>query len=209
MRRLAAYAGCLVTCLGLVMAHAAMAQAAVPEAAAPIAALDHALETAMHEGNGIPFSQRYAALAPVVQQTFDLDTVLETTIGPRWQSFSPAEQQEIRSEFLKFTIASYVSNFHSFNGERFEISPDTRAIGNEQVVSTRIVPASGDTARIDYVMRMGQAGWRAVDVLLDGTISRVAVQRSDFRSLLEGGPSALVDSLRRKVADLSGGTGVQ
>ena len=26
--------------------------------------------------------------------------------------------------------------------------------------------------------------WKAVDVLLDGTISRVAVQRSDFRSLL-------------------------
>ncbi len=47
-----------------------------------------------------------------------------------------------------------------------------------------------------------------MDVLLDGSISRVAVQRSDFRSLLEGGPSALVDSLRRKVADLSGGAGV-
>ncbi len=209
MNRIAVSTGCLAACFGFAMAHAAMAQAAVPEAAAPIAALDQALETAMHEGKTTPFAQRYATLAPVVQQAFDLDTVLETSIGPRWQSFSPAEQQDIRSEFLKFTIASYVSNFNAFSGERFEISPDTRAIGTEQVVSTRIIPTSGDTARIDYVMRQGQAGWRAVDVLLDGTISRVAVQRSDFRSLLEGGPSALVDSLRKKVSVLSGGTGVQ
>ena len=188
---------------------AGVAHAAVPEAAAPIAALDQALLTVMHNGKATPFAQRYAILAPVVQQAFDLDTVLETTVGPRWQSFSPADQQEIRSQFLEFTVASYLSNFGDYGGEKFEIAPDTRAIGSEQVVSTRIIPASGDPARIDYVMRQEAGGWRAVDVLLDGTISRVAVQRSDFRSLLEGGPSALVDSLRRKVANLSGGAGVQ
>ena len=185
-------------------------RAAAPEAAAPITALDDALLRIMHEGKGTPFAQRYAMLSPVVSQAFDLDTVLATTIGPRWQSFSPAEQQEIRAEFLQFTVASYVSNFSSFSGEKFEILPDTRAVGsNEQVVSTRIIPTSGDTARIDYVMRQEPAGWRAVDVLLDGTISRAAVQRSDFRSLVEGGASALIDSLRRKVSDLSGGAGVQ
>ena len=49
-------------------------------------------------------------------------------------------------------------------------------------------------------------GWRAVDVLLDGSISRVAVQRSDFRKLLDpGDASALIASLEKKVSDLSGG----
>ncbi len=184
------------------------ARAALPEAAAPIAALDQALERVMQAGKATPFAQRYATLAPVVQQAFDLDTVLETSIGPKWQNFTPAEQQEIRAEFLRFTIASYVSSFNSFSGERFEIEPDLRSIGAEQVVSTRIIPASGEPARIDYVMKQGSEGWRAVDVLLDGSISRVAVQRSDFRSMLEGGAPALVERLRRKVADLSGGTGV-
>ena len=48
--------------------------------------------------------------------------------------------------------------------------------------------------------------WKAVDVLADGSISRVAVQRSDFRSLLaSGGAPALLGSLQRKVSDLSGG----
>ncbi len=202
----------IVTVLGFLVAGCigvAAAEAAIPEAAAPIAALDQALETIMHDGKATPFAQRYATLAPVVEQTFDLDTVLRTSIGPRWATLSPTEQQDIRSEFLKFTVASYVSNFASFSGERFEIEPATRAVGSEQVVSTRIIQPKGDPARIDYVMRQGAMGWRAVDVLLDGNISHVAVQRSDFRSLLEGGSSALVASLRRKVSDLSGGAGVQ
>ncbi len=41
-------------------------------------------------------------------------------------------------------------------------------------------------------------------MLLDGSISRVAVQRSDFRTLLTGGDAdALIASLRTKIADLS------
>ena len=45
-----------------------------------------------------------------------------------------------------------------------------------------------------------------MDVLLDGSISRVAVQRSDFRKILANGDTdALIASLRRKIADLSDG----
>jgi phospholipid transport system substrate-binding protein len=60
--------------------------------------------------------------------------------------------------------------------------------------------------RLDYVMRDDGGTWRAVDVLLNGSISRVAVQRSDFRKILSSGdPDALISSLRRKIADLSDG----
>ncbi len=55
-------------------------------------------------------------------------------------------------------------------------------------------------------MREGGAGWRVVDVLADGSISRVAVQRSDFRRLLtRGGAQALAKSLRTKSASLTNG----
>ena len=55
-------------------------------------------------------------------------------------------------------------------------------------------------------MHSDPSGWKAVDVLEDGSISRVAVQRSDFRQLLDsGGLPALTTALRQKVATLSGG----
>ncbi len=189
----------LLAILGL-----APAQAADPQAAAPIAALNQSLLQVMRAGRATPFAQRYATLAPVIERTFDLDSILQTSVGPRWQSFPAAQQQQLRDEFARFTVNSYVANFSSYGGERFEISPDTRAIGAEQVVETRIIQASGTPARIDYVMRQGPSGWRAVDVLLDGSISRVAVQRSDFRSLIASGPEPLIQSLEQKNADLSG-----
>ena len=55
-------------------------------------------------------------------------------------------------------------------------------------------------------MRQEGGGWKAVDVLADGSISRVAVQRSDFRRLVSrGGAQALIESLNQKTNDLSGG----
>ena len=44
------------------------------------------------------------------------------------------------------------------------------------------------------------------DVLYNGTISNVVKQRSDFRGpLTEGGAAQLIASLKKKIADLSGG----
>ena len=190
----------LVAGLGLTPAYAIDAASAQP-----IAALNAGLLAAMRAGSATPYEQRYAALAPIVQQSFDLDTILVTSVGPKWQSFTPAQQAQLKAEFTKFTVASYLANFNSFSGETFDISPDTRAIGAEQVVETKIAAAKGDTTRIDYVMRQEDTGWRAVDVLLDGSISRVAVQRSDFRHLVESGPEPLIQSLQKKTATLAAG----
>jgi phospholipid transport system substrate-binding protein len=74
------------------------------------------------------------------------------------------------------------------------------------VVQTRIVSSSGESHELDYVMRREGGTWKAVDVLADGSISRVAVQRSDFRRLVtRGGAQALIDMLDQKTKDLSGG----
>jgi phospholipid transport system substrate-binding protein len=46
--------------------------------------------------------------------------------------------------------------------------------------------------------------WNAQDIRLDRTISRVAVQQSDFTSLLsQGDASQLIASLEQKVSTLS------
>ena len=87
------------------------------------------------------------------------------------------------------------------------MTPDQRSVGPDLVVGTRIVPARGEPVSIDYVMRRTPQGWRAIDVLLNGSISQNAVKRSDFRSLVTAtSAQPLIDSLRRKVAELSGGT---
>ena len=198
MRRRALLAMPLVGVLAL----PAMAQGGGP--AAPIVALNNGLLAIMQAGKRTPFAQRAAMLLPTIQRTFALDVVLASSVGPRFAALAPADQANLLAAFTDFTVASYVANFNGFSGEQFPVGPQTRAVGADQVVHSQIVPKSGDPTTIDYVMRQTPAGWQVVDVLLDGSISRVAVQRSDFRSLLSSGSAApLIASLRKRAAALA------
>jgi phospholipid transport system substrate-binding protein len=140
----------------------------------------------------------------VIDQTFDLTTILKTSVGAAWDTLPHDQQATLLMAFRRYTVASYVSGFDE-NNQRFVVNPETRIAGNEQVVRTQIVLlASGEEHELDHVMRQGPAGWRVVDILVDGAISRVAVQRSDFRQLMkQGGAPALARSLETKSADLS------
>lgn len=172
----------------------------------PVKALDDALIAAMRAGDTTPFERRCQLLEPVIDRVFNLNAVLAASVGLAWQSIPYAQKTTLASAFRRYTVSSYVANFNSFNGQRFEILPDARAVGGGAiVVKTRLIRQDEAPVELDYVMRQGPAGWQVVDVLTDGSISRVAVQRSDFRELLEsGGATALAAGLERKVANLSG-----
>jgi phospholipid transport system substrate-binding protein len=175
------------------------------DAAAPIMELLDGLTKVMQEGRATPFRARFDQLAPIVARVFNLPQILQTSIGLRWSEL-PADKQALLLEvFRRYTVASYVANFDSATS-RLELLPGRRAAGADEIVETRLIPASGAPTRIDYVMHPSDGTWKVVDVLLDGSISRVAVQRSDFRTLIGSGDgSALISSLQQKVGSLSGG----
>ena len=185
----------------------AMPAGADPAPVASIRQLNDGLLQVMKAGPATPFQQRFDMLAPVLDRIFDLDAILRQSVGSSWASLSPSQQNMLRQAFRRYTIASYVNSFGHFNGQRFTVEPQTRPVGSdEQVVRTRITPRSGDSHVLDYVMRDAGNGWRVVEVLADGAVSRVAVQRSDFRRLLSrGGAAALAESLASKSLDLSDG----
>lgn len=172
-------------------------------AAAPVEALQKSLTTMEHASGG--FAAKEAIVAPAIDSAFDLETILKNSVGLRYATIDPAERQKLLATFRTYTLANYVSNFGT-GDNTFTVSPDTRQSGSDVIVQTSIVPASGAPTRVDYVMRNTGGGYKAVDVLLDGTMSRVAVNRSDFRQAFEqGGAAGLEQTLQRKTATLSGG----
>lgn len=199
-RALLQNAGFALLAAGLIPALAPTARAveASTGAAEPIEKLSQALVAVGRSGKSAAFEQRVAMLAPAVDGAFDLPSVLRVSVGPRWDALSADDQKQLEAVFRRYTVASYVANLAS--SDLPKVSPQTRALPNgDQVVDTQ----AGDV-KLSYVMRQTPAGWKAVDVLADGSISRVAVQRSDFRALLaKGGGQALVSSLEQKVSELS------
>lgn len=197
------------TAIGCFMAALASgsARAQVAAAVAPIQSLTTGLLAIMRAGKTAPFAQRFQTLAPAVDQAFDLEAILQAVVGPRWSSFADADKTGLRAEFRRFTIASWVSNFDNFDGEVFTVQPTPRPLGDGAlVVETYFAAPGGTPVNLSYVMRQIGPSWRAVDILAEGTISRVAVMRSDFRQVLaQGGAPALVTRLREKNEALGAG----
>ena len=199
------------TLMRLALGSAAMAvgwnrAAIASEPAGPVEQLHAGLIAIMKAGKSASFRQRYDMIAPVVSRIFDLETILRQTVGRRW-SLLPADQQAALGDaFRRYTIASYVANFDSYSDERFEVAPVARIVGSDRLVATRIATVSGKVHALDYLMRQEGGGWKVVDVLAEGSISRVAAQRSEMRSVLaDSGGTGLVVSLRQKTTELSGG----
>jgi len=176
------------------------------EITAPVEQLHAGLISIMKAGKTASFRQRYETIAPVIGRTFDLEAILRQVVGPRWPSLPADQQAALAYAFRRYTIASYVANFDSYSGQRFDTAPVVRAVGNDRVVETRFASPGDRVHAMDYVMRQEGGGWKVIDVLAEGSISRVASQRSEMRSLLaDGGGPGLLVSLRQKTAELSGG----
>lgn len=170
---------------------------------APIRAFYDALLDAMRRAKALGVHGRYDALAPVIRATFELAAMTRISVGPRWNSIPPEQQQALIDGFTRMTIATYASRFDGYSGERFEVDPavETRKTGS--VVHTRLVQSNGEPIAINYLMRHSAAGWQVVDVYLTGVISELATRRSEFGAILDaGGPTKLIDALKRQTDQL-------
>jgi phospholipid transport system substrate-binding protein len=182
---------------------------AAAEAGGPVAVIQRfydALLSVMKEAKRLSFDQRYQRLALAVSQTYDLALMSRLTIGPAWNQMQPAQQQAVTDAFSRYTISLYANRFDDFNGERFEVDPNTTTNANGVLVQSTFIKADRDKVIFNYLMRQNGALWQAIDVYLNGTISQLATQRSEYGSVLQqGGADALVKLLDERIAGLHKG----
>ena len=155
------------------------------------------LLTTIKSGPALGESGRYARLAPVVQQLFDVPYMTRLAVGTFWASLTPALQQQIISAFSHYIAATYAYNFDSYSGEQLQVLGEQPFGSYGTLVQTRIVKADGAPVTINYLMHRNNDGtWQIADIYLDGTISQLAVQRSEFASILQNqGVGGLISTL--------------
>lgn len=194
----------LALAAGLFLTPSAHAAASTPEQ--PVTMLDNALISLMKSASANDsFQARYQQLAPVIEQSYNLDLVTQNSVGFLWSTLSADEQKELVDLFTQFTISSYVSQFSGYSGQTLAVQPNTKALGQKKIVVTQLKSTNGSSVEIDYVMGKDGDNWKINDVLLDGTISQVAVHASDFASLVKSGDaSKLISALKAKIKILQG-----
>lgn len=186
----------------LIAASPLAARAAGPEDSVNL--LHETLLAAMKEGRSLGQGGRYKRIEPAVRRLFDVASMTRLAIGASWATLSPAQQQQVTTAFGAYVAATYADRFDSWAGQRLEVL-GREASGSGVVVKTHIVKAGGEAVNVDYLMRQSGGVWQIGDVYLDGTISQLATQRSEFGSILRRqGFDGLIATLQRKVDLLTG-----
>lgn len=175
-------------------------------AVSPVAVVEefHAqLLSIMKQANTLSVKDRFAELAPTMDKTFDLKRMIRVACGPQWAKADETQRQHLVEAFRRLSVATYAEQFNGYSGEKFETLGKRPGPQNTILVQTRIVQSSGSNVGLIYVMKQDGEQWRIADVLLDDSVSQLAVRRSEYRKILaDSGVSGLITTLDKKANQL-------
>ena len=191
---------------GILPRGAASQESATPPAhrleAAPatVERLYAALEQVASRGNDLGLEGRRLLLAPAVEATLDLEFMAARVLGRHWRALESSEKKSWQELFTRLTVASYAERFDSAEGLRFEVLDAKAGARGTALVHSRIHPPDGEPVAVDYRLRPTRQGWRIIDVYLNGTVSELALRRSEYASVIDReGFEKLSQSLDAKI----------
>ncbi|MBT3359807.1 MAG: toluene tolerance protein [Rhodospirillales bacterium] len=163
---------------------------------------DHLLGV-MKEASGLSVNDRFERLSGPIDTAFDLRRMIRVAASPQWKTAAQAEQQRLFDTFRRLSIATYAAQFDGYSGQAFKTVGERPGPQQTILVATKIVESGGDAVGLTYVMKKTDENWLIADVLLDDSISQLAVRRSEYRRILKkSGIEGLVGTLSAKTDDL-------
>ena len=153
------------------------------------------------------FDGRYAQLQSICTDSFDLAFMAEKSVGRHWKKLTPAEQERWLESFHDMTAATYAGRFEGYSGQHFEIDGVEDAGRDTLLVRARVVSPDEDDVTINYRLHETGGEWKVIDVYLNGTVSELALRRSEYGTVLkrEGFDEliATIEGKTREIAEAS------
>jgi len=145
-------------------------------------------------------TERRAAIRRVANEIFDFTETTRRSLGPHWQTRTPAEREEITRLFADLLERSYIGKIELYSGEKIAYLGDS-IDGALATVRTRLITKQGGEIPLDYRMIRRGERWLAYDVSIEG-VSMVANYRAQFNKIIQTSSYAgLVQKLRAKQAE--------
>ena len=160
----------------------------------------------MKQANQLGVDGRYKRLRPEVEKAFDMTRMIRVASGPAWAEAADGKRDALVDAFTRMSTSTYASQFNGYSGESFIIDGVRDGPRDSRLVATQIVKSNGEKVPITYVMVADNGDWRIGDVLLDNSVSELAVRRSEYAAILRrDGVDALIKTLNQKADGLMTG----
>ena len=174
-------------------------------AKAVVEKLHESLLMAMNGGAQLGLQGREEMLAPVIESSFDFESICRIVTGRYWKSASDEQKARFTSTFKKLSVATYASNFSSFSGEKFQ-TEGSEADHEALIVRTTLRPAQGEPVTLNYLLRQSNEHWRIMNVVAQG-VSDLSLKRADYTAVIKTeGFDSLINRLEKKSAEMSKGS---
>ncbi len=159
----------------------------------------------MKKADTISIEKRFEILDPAVRRTFNMGEMIRITSGTVWRSGAEADKSAAADAFTKMSVSTYASRFDGFSGQRFETVSEAPGPKNSMVVRTRIHRPGDTPVKLTYILRLYSGQWQAIDVIVAGGISELALRHSEYRAILKkGGLKVLAEILDKKSDQILG-----
>jgi phospholipid transport system substrate-binding protein len=169
--------------------------------------LNDTLLGVMKDAEELGYEGRCERLSPVLRNLYDIPFMAQKSVGRYWKTTSEAERQHLLEIFTEFTIANYAGNFDGYSGQTFEILGEEESTHGTMIVRSRLVDPNGEATQLNYRLRPVDGEWKIIDVYLNGTVSELALRRSEYSSLIQReGLDSLIVALNQKITNLSEST---
>jgi phospholipid transport system substrate-binding protein len=171
-------------------------------AKAVVEKLHESLLVAMNGAAQLGFKGRAELLAPVLESSFDFESICRIVTGRYWKSASDDQKTRFTSAFKKLSVATYASNFSSFSGEKFQ-TEGSEADHEALIVRTTLRPAKNEPVTLNYLLRPSNDGWRIMNVVAQG-VSDLSLKRADYTAVIKKeGFDSLINRLEKKTVEMS------
>jgi phospholipid transport system substrate-binding protein len=196
-------------CAGLLLLAPLLPAIAEPERT-PTQAIDslhgHLLDV-MKNAVALGYEGRAAQLAPVIPDHFDVSFMAEKSVGRHWKKASEGDRQRFLETFLRFMVANYAGQFDGYSGQSFETLGEEPARMDTMLVKSRLIDPTDVDIELNYRLRQVDGRWKIIDVYLDGTVSELALRRSEFSGIVKRENfDALIAAIDERIAKLSSAT---
>jgi phospholipid transport system substrate-binding protein len=141
----------------------------------------------------------YALIDTKVLPHFDFTQMTQLAIGRYWRQATPAQQQQLVTQFRTLLVRTYAGALAAFNKQTIEFKPFNMVAGSTDVtVKTQVKQPGAQPIPIDYSLEQTAAGWKVYDVSIDG-VSLVTNYRSSFGSeIRKDGVAGLLRTLTNR-----------
>ncbi len=172
------------------------------DAHATLERFHNGISSVLKASSGLDFQGRTNLLCPVLEQAMAIKRQSARAVGARaWNTWSQDQRDAYAAYYRDYLCASYADRFDADVGQTFHIVGERPGPRGSLLLLTEVRVPGTQPVAINYVMQEINGRWGIIDLFLDGTISEVALRRSEFAAVLrDQGYDALITAIAEKTA---------